>query len=142
MTLEEDNIDNTQKLPVVPTRGKRGPKKGEGGKPKYKRCPQLAERIKKLASVGCSAGSISTIEGVPEMTIRDHYKDELNSFEYTKSQLRAAQVRMALEDNNARMLEWLGKQYLGQSDKTDSSVRGDFDVRQEIAFRVIKSDAQ
>jgi hypothetical protein len=56
-----------------------------------------------------------------------------NGREYGKSSLKRNQFKMS--ETNPTMAIWLGKQYLGQSDKmsTESTV----DLRQEITFRVV-----
>ena len=116
---------------------KPGPDKGHGGRPKFVKCDDQAARIREAAKVGCSLESIARIEGLPEPTVRKHYKEEIRtSFEKGKERLRSAQWKLAVEEGNARMLEWLGKQYLGQSDKVES--KGDVDVRQEIAIKLVR----
>lgn len=55
----------------------------------------------------------------------DYYKKQSGS---GKVSLRRAQWRSALEGNVAMMI-WLGKQYLGQTEKTEMSHNGGMPVR-------------
>ena len=90
---------------------------GDGSKP-FVRCEYQATRIREARGVGCSIESCAIIEGLPESTLRKHYDDCLHQPpELMKRKLRAVQYSVAVDDRNPRMLEWLGKQMLGQTDK-------------------------
>ncbi len=65
--------------------------------------------------------------GVSERTIKRYMADEEGEFchHYKKGladcklKLSEAQMKLAIEDGNATMLVWLGKQHLGQKDKSE-----------------------
>ncbi len=100
---------------------KRGPKKGEGGRPKIELDYDL---IAKLAQIQCTQVEIAQIIGVCVDTLqRDEYFSGIykTGIEKGKSSLRRLQWKAAENGNNA-MLIWLGKQYLGQREKVDNSM--------------------
>lgn len=96
------------------------------------------EQIMQLASFGCTDDEIAVLAGVSEGTVKRSFDPLLKRGRADlRSNLRSAQVKKALgvmvertekdgtvevylspPDNT--MLIWLGKQYLGQSDKTET----------------------
>lgn len=92
--------------------------------------------MKKLASIGCSDYEIASIlktdvrSLAPYKSIMDEAKGEL------KATLRRAQFEKALVEKDSRMQIWLGKQYLGQTDKLEAST--EHSIKPEI---VIYDDA-
>lgn len=89
------------------------------GRPKKKIDYQTVE---KLASIQCTQEEISNFLGISTKTLqRDDefcriYKKGL---ENGKMSLRRWQYKKA-QDGNVSMLIWLGKQYLGQTDKVEN----------------------
>lgn len=95
-------------------------------------------QIERLASVGCTDEEIAALAGVDEATLKRSFAPLLKSGRANlRDRLRTAQVRKALghfyekvaEDGSVdiyttppdnTMLIWLGKQYLGQSEKTEN----------------------
>ncbi len=74
--------------------------------------------IQKLAFEGAFNTEIAEYFGVDRDTIADNYSAELTKGRLErKMKLRRSQFRAA-EQGNPTMLIWLGKQYLGQSDRT------------------------
>lgn len=80
--------------------------------------------IKNLARLHCTDGEISAFLGVTQVTFiafkRDHPEivDLLNEGRGEgKISLRRAQFKLAVDGQNGNMQIFLGKQYLGQSDK-------------------------
>lgn len=79
-----------------------------------------AEQVQELASFGLTNTEIAHFFGVAESTIRARFREILTKGRSAlKTKLRRKQIEVALEGNVA-MLIWLGKQYLGQSDKSES----------------------
>ena len=81
----------------------------------------------RAAKCHCTDGEIAAILGISVDTL-DRRKDVkakiAEAREQGKSSLRKLQWKTALS-GNATMMIWLGKQYLGQTDKLDSNINGD-----------------
>ncbi|HTV49205.1 MAG TPA: hypothetical protein VMG59_12255 [Phycisphaerae bacterium] len=80
--------------------------------------------VGKLAAMGCSNCEIADLLGCSEGTIRSKRFYEIlakNRAEIRKN-LRKAQIDAALAGNTAMMI-WLGKQMLGQTDKSETEIR-------------------
>jgi hypothetical protein len=76
-------------------------------------------QIEFLASKFWTNTEIAAFLGVTEGTIRKGYSEILiKGRENGKAKLRDLQLKAA-QSGNVTMLIWLGKQYLGQSDKQD-----------------------
>jgi hypothetical protein len=94
-------------------------KKNKGGRPKKELDYDLIDR---LAMIQCTQDEIASCLGVNVKTLRadekflDLYK---NGQEKGKMSLRRWQYKAA-EKGNAPILIWLGKQYLGQTDKIET----------------------
>lgn len=97
------------------------------------------DRIRKLASIGMPIKSIACRLGVDESWFetakRENYDIEnaiiMGQYEFEEG-LRTTQARLALSGHPG-MLIWLGKQFLGQSDKQES--------RQETTVNVVLQKA-
>jgi hypothetical protein len=96
------------------------------GRPKA----QLDEdRIKKLASIGLSVAEIAAVEGVNKKTIERRCLDVVENGRLNmNASLKRKQYDMAVNNGNVAMLIWLGKQYLGQRDKSDQNIDGGFNI--------------
>ncbi len=80
------------------------------------------EQVEKLASKLWKNTEIAAFFGCDEGTIRKRFSDILQKGrEIGKTKLRDRQMQAAM-DGNVTMLIWLGKQYLGQSDKVDQKI--------------------
>jgi predicted membrane chloride channel (bestrophin family) len=95
-------------------------------------------QIAQLASYGCTDAEIAVLAGIDERTLQRSFAALLKTGRANlRERLRTTQVRKALghfyekEDKDGNMviyttepdntmLIWLGKQYLGQSDKTEN----------------------
>lgn len=91
------------------------------GRPKVKIDYSLVE---KLSTIQCTQEEIAEIVGVNVRTLQrddEFCRIYKKSMEYGKSSLRRMQWKAA-ETGNTTMLVWLGKQYLGQSEKQDLSI--------------------
>ncbi len=77
------------------------------------------EQLMKLAAMHCSVGEIAAFFDVSRDTIERRYAAEISKGrEMGKSKLRRLQWQSA-EKGNVVMQIFLGKQYLGQSDKVE-----------------------
>lgn len=102
------------------------------------------EEFEKLCSIQCTeeeiAGwykcSIDTIERFCEKTYKTTFADIYKSLSAKgKMSLRRSQFRIA--ETNPTMAIWLGKQYLGQKDKTDIDLEAN--VQSDGLFNAIKN---
>ena len=107
----------------------------KGGRPRKSIDHALAER---LASIMCTEDEIASILGVSVRTLqRDEefcrvYKKGMDA---GRASIRRTQFKL-MNDGNATMAVWLGKQYLGQKDQ----IQNDVDVNQPIKLVVDDTD--
>ena len=88
------------------------------GRPKIKIDAALVE---KLAGIGCPNKEIASIVGCSVDTLDRHFADVITKGrENGKTRIRQKQIQMALNGNVA-MLIWVGKNWLGQTDKQEIS---------------------
>lgn len=79
------------------------------------------ELVWKLACMQCTLREIADVVDVNHETVRNHFGDLIAKGQSVgKKSLRRAQWEKALTDKSDRMLIFLGKQYLGQSDSPDN----------------------
>lgn len=107
------------------------------------------DTIKQLSRIQCTDEEIASVLGVSVDTLtraanKDIFEEaKASGKEAGKASLRRMQFKTA-EAGNATMLIWLGKQYLGQTDKQDVKV----DTEQDFVFNIMpasekgKSDAE
>ncbi len=87
----------------------------KAGRPRAEIDGDLVER---LASIMCTEEEIAQIVGVDRSTINRHFAQAIKEAQSKgKWSLRRAQWKSAVEDGNATMQIWLGKQWLGQTDR-------------------------
>ena len=110
--------------------GASAPRKNKGGRPRIAIDYELLGR---LAALQCTdveiAANLMPPISVDTVTRRkqedaDFAEAYTRGKEQGKTSLRRAQWKVALE-GNPRMLEWLGKQYLGQIDRRTTELTGD-----------------
>tara|TARA_R110002012_G_scaffold262490_2_gene444778 strand:+ start:821 stop:1201 length:381 start_codon:yes stop_codon:yes gene_type:complete len=86
-----------------------------------------ADEVEMLASFGCSTIEIARLNNCDESTVRLRFKDELErGRESMKIKLRQLQWKQA-ENGNTSLLIFLGKQYLGQSDRNELELVGNLE---------------
>lgn len=86
------------------------------------------DKVQMLASFGCGITEIARFFAVDESTIRNSYRDELQvGKEQMKIKLRQLQWKHA-ESGNTALLIFLGKQYLGQSEKNEVEMFGNMEA--------------
>ena len=101
------------------------------------------DKIQMLASFGCSITEIAKYFRIDESTVRKNYKDELETGrESLKVRLRQLQWDHAARGNTA-LLIWLGKQYLGQTDRKEIALIGNLEsVLKDCGFEDSPIDAE
>ena len=83
-------------------------------------------KIEKLASYGLTNKEIAEALGYDENTLKRNFEIFLTKGKADlKQRLKKKQISVAL-GGNVSMLIWLGKQYLGQADKSEES--GDLNI--------------
>jgi len=97
--------------------------------------------VQRLASYGLNNSEIAEYFEVDESTIRKGFPEFLTKGRLAlKTKLRKAQIRVALK-GNATMLIWLGKNMLGQSDKTDENKEFGITItRSKVSFADLKNE--
>tara|TARA_R110000744_G_scaffold375013_2_gene488160 strand:- start:1422 stop:1823 length:402 start_codon:yes stop_codon:yes gene_type:complete len=87
-----------------------------------------ADKVEMLSSFGCSTVEIAKLHNCSEATIRTKFREEIErGRESMKIKLRQLQWKTAEQGSNA-MLIFLGKQYLGQSDRNELELVGNLEA--------------
>ncbi len=95
-------------------------RKDNRGRPIFEFTPKILDQIKDLASYMCSKAEIGKIIGCSESTInRNQLAQEAweQGVANAKKTIRKTQFDIATKLNSSIMAMWLGKVYLGQTDK-------------------------
>lgn len=83
-----------------------------------------ANVMERLAAICCTMTEIAAVTGLSVDTLERRFAVPIKrGREVGKATLRREQYRLAM-NGNPTMLIWLGKQLLGQSDKTEQRVTG------------------
>lgn len=92
--------------------------KGGGKKPAKEMVDP--NEVRALAAIGATQKEIANFFGVSRQFIAKHYSADIaKGHEDVKMSIRRAQIKNAINHGSNAMLIWLGKQYLGQSDKQE-----------------------
>jgi AraC-like DNA-binding protein len=76
-------------------------------------------QVVELAKIDCTYSEMAAVLGCSQKTLQRRFVHLIEKGrEEGKSSLRRAQFNKAVVDGNPTMLIWLGKQRLGQTDKT------------------------
>lgn len=87
--------------------------------PKYDKIDP--EQVRKLSAIGATIAEIAAFFDVSRDTIERHFREQIDAGkEIGRVRLRKRQYDLAMS-GNATMLIWLGKQMLGQTDKTQTT---------------------
>jgi len=115
-----------------PGSGKRGPVKGDGGRPPIVLTTKQTSELQRLAEVGATRWEMAARLGIDENTLAARIRDTSSVDRALKAgeaalkvSLRRKQVMIALEDGHpsqSTMLVWLGKTTLGQSDRVSLKI--------------------
>jgi hypothetical protein len=96
----------------------------KGGRPAFEFTPKVLKQIEDLASYMCTKEEISNIIGCSRTTLYRH-QEALEAFNkgvnVAKANIRKTQFDIATKLNSSIMAVWLGKVYLGQTDKIQNT---------------------
>ena len=124
----------------------------KGGRPAFEFTPKVLLQIQDLASYMCTKDEVANIIGCHRTTL---YRNEQALEAYNKGvnvakrNIRKTQFDIATKLNSSIMAMWLGKVYLGQTDKiqnTDDNIPLPiYDIIEneepkEIEFKEVKND--
>jgi hypothetical protein len=87
---------------------------------------EIDERqVRELAGMGCSYAEIAAVVGCDASTLTRRFAQVIkDGHEHRNASLRRTQYDVAVNGKHPTMLIWLGKQYLGQTDKVEGSTPG------------------
>lgn len=98
------------------------------GKQRFEFTPKVLQQIQDLASYMCTKEEVANIVGCHRATLYKH-PEALEAYDrgvnVAKQKIRKTQFDIATKLNSSIMAMWLGKVYLGQTDKiqnTDDNV--------------------
>ena len=119
-------------------------KKATKGRPKKVLTEDALKLIQNLAHIMCTEEEIASILGASVDTLlnednKDLFRTAIEKGRHEgKQSLRRQQYQLAMK-GNCSMLIWLGKQYLGQSEKIDANVKDDKREEMSEFLEAIKS---
>ena len=96
----------------------------KGGRPAFEFSPKVLQQIQDLASYMCTNEEVANIIGCHRTTL---YRNEQALEAYNKGvnvakqKIRKTQFDIATKLNSSIMAMWLGKVYLGQTDKIQNT---------------------
>jgi hypothetical protein len=108
MDKEIQLIDNSKKI----------------GRPRFEFTPKILDQVEKLASVMCTLQEIGDIIGCSHDTIQRNQEAKeaiKRGVANAKNTIRKTQFDIATKLNSSIMAMWLGKVYLGQTDKIQTN---------------------
>ncbi len=94
------------------------------GRPNFDFTPKLLDQIKDLASYMCTKAEIARIIGCSESTLQRNQEAKeaiKRGVANAKHTIRKTQFDIATKLNSSIMAMWLGKVYLGQTDKIQNT---------------------
>ncbi len=95
------------------------------------------DQVEKLARIGCTDQEIALLAGISESTLRRRCREALSRGRAALAKsLRRKQLELARK-GSVPMLIWLGKQYLGQTDRQEVVERGG---ELQIVERIVPTD--
>jgi transcriptional regulator with XRE-family HTH domain len=97
--------------------------------------------VEELAARGCTIEEIAGILGVNRDTVSDNFSAEVaRGRNRLAEQLRGRQVDLAM-NGSVPLLIWLGKQYLGQSDRQEQKITEEVVTIERIAPKIALSES-
>ena len=94
------------------------------GRPSFAFTPEILSKIEKLASIMCTLQEIGDIIGCSHDTIQRNQEAKeaiKRGIANAKQTIRKTQFDIATKLNSSIMAMWLGKVYLGQTDKIQNA---------------------
>lgn len=96
------------------------------------------EQVAALARIGCTQEEIAAVLKCTPRTLRNRFKEEIRSgMDEMRASIRRWQY-MKAKDGNVAMLIWLGKQYLGQKDRTEETHKAEVIEIERIAPKMLE----
>jgi hypothetical protein len=96
----------------------------KGGRPPFDFSPKVLQQIQDLASYMCTKEEVANIIGCHRATLYKN-KEALEAYDrgvnVAKLNIRKSQFTLATKLNSSLMNVWLGKVYLGQTDKIQNN---------------------
>ena len=96
----------------------------KGGRPPFDFSPKVLQQIEDLASYMCTKEEVANIIGCHRVTLYKH-PEALEAYNrgvnVAKQKIRKTQFDIATKLNSSIMAMWLGKVYLGQTDKIQNT---------------------
>jgi hypothetical protein len=96
----------------------------KGGRPPFEFTPKVLKQIEDLASYMCTKEEVANIIGCHRTTLYRN-QEALEAYNkgvnVAKQKIRKTQFDIATKLNSSIMAMWLGKVYLGQSDKVQNT---------------------
>jgi hypothetical protein len=96
----------------------------KGGRPPFEFTPKVLKQIEDLASYMCTKDEVANIIGCSRQTLWRN-QEALDSYDkgvnVAKLNIRKTQFDIASKLNSSIMAMWLGKVYLGQTDKIQNT---------------------
>lgn len=96
----------------------------KGGRPPFEFTPKVLRQIEDLASYMCTKEEVANIIGCHRTTLYRN-QEALEAYNkgvnVAKQKIRKTQFDIATKLNSSIMAMWLGKVYLGQSDKVQNT---------------------
>jgi hypothetical protein len=90
--------------------------------------------VEKLAAMGCTTDEIAAFFDCSRDTIERRFAAKIRKGkERGRTRLRRLQWQAA-EKGNATLMIWLGKQYLGQTDKIDQKLEAAADIKASVTY--------
>jgi len=120
------------------------------GRPTFAFTPEVLDKIEKFASIMCTLEEIGDIIGCSHDTIQRNPKAKeaiKRGVANAKQNIRKTQFDIATKLNSSIMAMWLGKVYLGQTDKIQNTdvniplpIYDIVDEPKEIEFKEVEND--
>lgn len=112
------------------------------GRKKIEYTAEQHQTVEKLSSLGCTYDEISAFVDIPVRSLKRHFGiNKKVGFGKFKIAIRREQFKL-LQKGNATMGVWLGKQFLGQTDKSELEMNVNaVEISKEFAKMVSTSGA-
>ena len=90
--------------------------------------------VEELAALGLTQKEMAGVLRCSVDTLDRNYREPMEAgWGRMKHSLKRAQFELGVNEKNSTMLIWLGKQHLGQRDKTETELSGEVAVKRVVA---------